>query len=100
MKTRGDVVKPRDEHTAVVDEENSLMIIFGGFEEGERTNSIAIYNMKTNIWQAVQLANSALKPCSRSGHSATFVDGNMYIFGGKDCDSNKLNDLWQFNLKG
>jgi N-acetylneuraminic acid mutarotase len=24
----------------------------------------------------------------------------MYIFGGKDCDSNKLNDLWSFNLKG
>ena len=23
----------------------------------------------------------------------------MYIFGGKDCDSNKLNDLWSFNLK-
>jgi len=23
----------------------------------------------------------------------------MYIFGGKDCDSNKLNDLWAINLK-
>jgi hypothetical protein len=30
----------------VVDEESSLMIIFGGFIEGERTNEIAIYDMK------------------------------------------------------
>jgi hypothetical protein len=50
QKTRGDIVKPRDEHTAVVDEENSLMIIFGGFEDGERVNSTVIYNMKTNVW--------------------------------------------------
>jgi hypothetical protein len=29
-------VKPRDEHSACVDEENNLMIVFGGFCEGER----------------------------------------------------------------
>ena len=23
----------------------------------------------------------------------------MYVFGGKDSDSNKLNDLWAFNMK-
>lgn len=100
QKTRGDVVRPRDEHTAVVDEENSLMVIFGGFEEGERTNSVAIYNMKTNIWQAINLPEQALQPCPRSGHAAAFTDGTLYVMGGKDSDSNKLNDLWSFNLKG
>ena len=38
QKARGEAVKPRDEPTACVKEENSLMIIFGGFCAGERTN--------------------------------------------------------------
>jgi N-acetylneuraminic acid mutarotase len=100
MKVRGDIVKPRDEHTAVVDEENSLMVIFGGFEDGERINSTVIYNMKTNVWQHIKLEEKQARPCPRSGHSAAYADGVMYVFGGKDCDSNKLNDLWSFNLKG
>jgi N-acetylneuraminic acid mutarotase len=100
QKVRGDIVKPRDEHTAVVDEENSLMIIFGGFEDGERVNSTMIYNMKTNVWQVIKIVHKAVRPCPRSGHSASYADGVMYVFGGKDCDSNKLNDIWSFNLKG
>jgi hypothetical protein len=54
LKTRGDVVKPRDEHTAVLDEPNGTMVIFGGFEDGERVNDVAIYNLKTNIWQKIK----------------------------------------------
>ena len=100
QKMRGDIVKPRDEHTATVDEENSLMIVFGGFEDGERTNETIVYNMKTNAWQIVKLSPNAKRPCPRSGHTAVFSDGEMYVFGGKDCDSNKLNDLWSFNVKG
>lgn len=100
QKARGEVVKPRDEHTACVDEENSLMIIFGGFCEGERTNEIVIYNMKTNMWQAVKLPANARKPSARSGHGAAYFNGTLYVFGGKDQDSNKLNDLWAFNLEG
>jgi len=49
QKTRsapGVIIKPRDEHTAVVDEDLNLMIIFGGFIEGERTDEIATYDMK------------------------------------------------------
>lgn len=50
LKTRGDVVLPRDEHSAVIDEANCQMVIFGGFQEGERTNEVALYNLKTNVW--------------------------------------------------
>jgi len=50
VRTRGDAVKPRDEHTAVIDEANGTMIVFGGFEDGERTNETILYNMKNNMW--------------------------------------------------
>ena len=76
------------------------MIIFGGFEDGERVNTLIIYNMKTNYWSSIQQQGDEDDvPCPRSGHSAAFSDGVMYVFGGKDCDSNKLNDLWALNLK-
>ena len=32
MRTRGDQVLLRDEHTAVVDQETGQMVIFGGFQ--------------------------------------------------------------------
>jgi len=76
------------------------MIIFGGYCEGERTNEIIVYNMKHNMWQTVKLPEKAKRPCARSGHGAVYLNGVMYIFGGKDQESNKLNDLWFFNMKG
>lgn len=98
MKARGEVVKPRDEHTAVLDEQNNCMVVFGGFEEGERTDEIVSYNFKTNSWSRVNLPVNHKKPCPRSGHSACVTNGLMYIFGGKADNAKKLNDLWVFNL--
>jgi N-acetylneuraminic acid mutarotase len=99
IKTRGDIVKPRDEHSAVVDEANSAMVVFGGFEEGERTNETIIYNLKTNVWTKVKLTDSAKRPCPRSGHSACVSGHTMYVFGGKSDNSHKLNDLWAFDMQ-
>jgi len=74
------------------------MIVFGGFKEGERTNDVAMYNVKTNVWSNDKLPEGAKKPCPRSGHSAVMHNGTMFIFGGKADNSHKLNDLWAFNL--
>ncbi len=38
-------------------------------------------------------------PSARSGHSAAANDTHMYVFGGKDNDDCKLNDLWCLNLQ-
>lgn len=77
------------------------MIIFGGFKEGERTNEIATYNMKSNVWQIIQYKEGQKTPCPRSGHAAIFYPNKrqMYIFGGKDSNSQKLNDLWAFDME-
>ena len=37
-------------------------------------------------------------PCSRAGHSAIIYKDSMIIFGGKDEQNLKLNDIWSFNL--
>lgn len=46
----------------------------------------------------VKLPRTERLPCPRSGHSASLYNGQMYVFGGKNDDSEKLNDLWSFNI--
>ena len=83
------------------------MVIFGGFQQGNRTNMTSIYNFATNTWENVEIPHGQPIPCSRSGHSASIYNGNMYVFGGKNdsseksikaWESQKLNDLWVFNI--
>jgi N-acetylneuraminic acid mutarotase len=74
------------------------MIIFGGFTDGARTNEILKYSFNDNMWIKVDKNISVLQPTGRSGHSAVIFNNNMYIFGGKDEDNNKLNDLWKLDL--
>ena len=80
------------------DHDSSQMILFGGFCGGTRTNEVAIYNFPANNWTNVQISAGEEQPCPRSGHSAVVHKGNMYVFGGKDDDSEKLNDFWSFNI--
>ena len=98
LRTRGDEVFLRDEHTAVYDEESTQMIVFGGFVQGTRVNIISIYNFTTNSWKNVLYERGVRLPCPRSGHQAVITQGNMYVFGGKNDDSEKMNDLWVFNI--
>ena len=74
------------------------MVIFGGFSSGTRTNDIAIFNIQANNWVNVRLPRGEAAPCPRSGHSAAMYNGQMYIFAGKNEGSEKLNDLWVFNI--
>ena len=71
IRTRGDQVLLRDEHTGVVDLETTQMIIFGGFQQGNRTNQTSVYNFTTNQWENIDIAPGQPIPCSRSGHSAS-----------------------------
>lgn len=56
-----------------------------------------MYNFATNYWTKINPCEGSPTPSPRSGHSAVLHGSNMYVFGGKDDDSNKLNDLWVFN---
>lgn len=43
VKSRGDLPLTRDEHSAVVNDNEMSMIIFGGFCDGQRTNEVLKY---------------------------------------------------------
>ena len=86
----------RDEHTAVVYENEGSMILFAGFLQGQRTNDVVKYFFQENRWAKVALKGPQPKP--RSGHSAVVHQGSMWVFGGRDDDNNKLNDLWRFDV--
>jgi len=92
---------PRDEHTAIIHDEQ--MIVFGGFVDGERVNHTFRFIFKTGEWKLVTTSSEAVPP-PRAGHSATLHVSDesgepfMYIFGGKDLQNTKLNDLWRLSL--
>lgn len=99
INSRGEIPLTRDDHTAVLYE--GSMVIFGGFVmgsgTGERTNDIYRYHFKDNKWEKVTMLG-VYTPKARAGHSAVIVGDTMVIFGGRDEDNNKLNDLWLFNF--
>lgn len=96
LMQKGSMPLPRDDHTAVI-YEGREMVVFGGFVDGsERTNDVYIYNIKDNKWEKVDTGRVAPKP--RAGHSAVIYHHSMVIFGGRDEDNEKLNDVWVFDL--
>ena len=92
---RGQVPETRDEHTAVVYE--GTMVIFGGFVRGTRSHDIYRYYFKENKWENIQPLGGVV-PLKRAGHTTVIYGDSMIVFGGKDEDNNKLNDLWEFNF--
>ena len=92
---RGDQPVQIDEHTVCVD--GTQVIVFGGFEDGARTNKVRTFNLETHRWALIE-SQSAKGPKPRAGHSASFFDNSMYIFGGKDDENFKLDDFWRFDM--
>ena len=86
-----------DEHTATL--HGNHVYIFGGFEDGSRVNKIHAFDVEHLTWQLVEPADErADKPKPRAGHSATMINECLYVFGGKDDENEKLNDLWKFDI--
>jgi hypothetical protein len=90
----------RDGHSAVYDEANNRMIVFGG-ELGCSSSNAEIWVLTnangvggTPAW--IQLSPAAgANPGPHVGHSAVYDPGSnrMIIFGG-DSNTNALNDVW------
>jgi Galactose oxidase, central domain len=70
---RGDTYpETRDDHTAVI-YNNDSMVIFAGFVDGgERTNDIWRYYFRENRWEQVRPVSS-VAPKLRAGHSASIM---------------------------
>lgn len=53
VRSRGDLPLTRDEHTAVLNENDGSMFIFGGFCDGQRTNETIRYAFNENRWSRI-----------------------------------------------
>jgi Kelch motif len=93
-------------HTAVYDSVNSRMVIFGGGSgnlPGPCLNDVWVLRNAngvsggSNSWSQQMPSGSA--PVSRFAHTAVYDSGtnSMIVFGGYDCNSNYLNDVWVLN---
>ena len=85
----------RDEHTALL--YGNSMIIFGGFVQGKKCNEIWSYIFGDNKWIMLSPESPDI-PEARAGHTSVLHKDQMYVFGGKDVDNNKLADLWVFDI--
>ena len=94
IKPHGGVkLSPRDEHSANL--WNDIIVVFGGNVNGWKSNDLWFYYIKENKWEEIKTTDA---PLERSNHWASVYGDSLYIFGGKDTERNKLNDLWQLNL--
>lgn len=100
LTTTGSTPTARAEHTAVYDEWNHKMIVFGGY-----TNSVVAstetYTLDFSVILAswTKLSPSGDIPPARYGHSAVWGQmlgvGQMIVFGGRDNSGELLDDCWR-----
>jgi hypothetical protein len=81
-----------DSHSCITFQDQ--LIFFAGYIEGYRSNLIHIFNILSETWQVLHISG----PSSRSNHSASVYQSNMFVFGGLDEDHSTLNDFWKLDL--
>eukprot|EP01053_Blabericola_migrator_P001200 Blabericola_migrator_1__1199@NODE_1307_length_4844_cov_159_193427_g879_i0_p1_GENE_NODE_1307_length_4844_cov_159_193427_g879_i0NODE_1307_length_4844_cov_159_193427_g879_i0_p1_ORF_typecomplete_len1105_score186_19Kelch_3/PF13415_6/1_2Kelch_3/PF13415_6/6_1e10Kelch_3/PF13415_6/4e09Kelch_3/PF13415_6/4_6e07Kelch_3/PF13415_6/1_4e10Kelch_3/PF13415_6/5_4e05Kelch_4/PF13418_6/6_9e09Kelch_4/PF13418_6/1_6e08Kelch_4/PF13418_6/1_5e08Kelch_4/PF13418_6/1_4e07Kelch_4/PF13418_6/9_4e05Kelch_6/PF13964_6/1_3e08Kelch_6 len=97
IKVEGDKPPARAHHSAVMTDQNELLI-FGGFGCHEDSD-VWVFSIRTMSWSRCPIAESSSRPARRWKHGATFYGDCMYVFGGqvkaKLCDS----AIWKLNLE-
>ena len=58
-------------------------------------NDVHVFDIEKNHWQKVTC--SEFKPRPRCRHTANIVKGQLYIFGGNDCELS-FNDIWMLSI--
>ena len=71
------------------------MKIFG-FNLKQNTTAEDIIMLGTQEWIAPEIAGTP--PLPRQGHSSSFLNGKLYVFGGNTTDGEILNDLHVLHL--
>jgi hypothetical protein len=74
---------------------DSKIIYFGGYDGVHWMNDVHVFDIESNYWEKV--VTSEFKPRPRCRHTANIVKGQLYIFGGNDCELS-FNDIWQLSI--
>jgi len=55
--------------------------VFGGYDGKKNHSSLRVFDTEKNVWIKPKKTHGQ-NPMGRNGHTATLVDGNLYIIGG------------------
>lgn len=58
-------------------------------------NDVHVFDIDTNHWDRV--TTSEYRPRPRCRHTANIVKGQLYVFGGNDCELS-FNDIWMLYI--
>lgn len=94
---------PRERSTLVPYVEDRL-VLFGGYycspdmEVETYLDDVYVLDLSAMEWikPVVKQASEAIQP--RSAHTANFVKGKMYVFGGITKQQKNLNDMWMLSV--
>ncbi len=92
------IPSPRAQHSAVYDQPNQRMILFGGFTAGTPLNDVWELDLTLGgeVW--TQMGPAGTFPAIRRGHSAVIDHlGHMLVLGGAGTTA-FYNDLWRLEL--
>lgn len=94
-----DAPSPRLNATAVWDDNNRTMIVWGGQNAGNALATGGLFDPKTNTWKPLPLDVNA--PAGRWNHTAAWTGTSMIVWGGND-GSTRLNTgaVYEPLLKG
>jgi N-acetylneuraminic acid mutarotase len=81
LKVRGDIPPIRERHSASII--GKKVYIFGGYCRGAELyyNTLYVFESETLTWTQIEARGNI--PERRCGHSASVVDGKIWIFGGR-----------------
>jgi len=97
LSPRGIIPGARYGHTAVWSVMADGFYIFGGYNGGNYLNDVYLYSREANKWEGLLPGGSI--PSGRENHAAVWSDvaDGFFIFGGRDNNSNLLNDLYLYS---
>lgn len=102
QEMKGNLPESRYGHTTNIYKRK--LYLFGGIHRtGEKTkcfNDIHVINFIKNEnlqWEKLEVKGE--RPIGRYGHSATIINENLIIYGGRDVDGQLLDDVGVFDLK-
>lgn len=85
-------------HTAV-SYQDTLMVVFGGWDGARLLNDLWLYNAETNQWTSHSIQPGGPWPLPVYRHTACIAGDDMYVFGGVSDNRERLNDLWRFSVR-
>ena len=104
LDIRGPIPPGRYAHTAIFDEMNDRVVIFGGYGVEGVMNDVWAFEMDGSPrWQRVEATGEA--PAPRAGHSAVYdrARQQMIVYGGMspgDQGPDYFGDAWELSLAG